>query len=301
MLEEYLRKRGIRDRSERDAALAAEPGVHDRVGEQGDPADPRGARDRADDVLQRRGRSTRRPHTVTSLEGEKAEYDLLVAGAAASRAAGRDRLGPRGRRRLAADRPPHAAGRGPGAHLRDGRRDRPADQQERFDGALRGAGRREPDRVAGSGHAPRRPTTADASCASWRPGNRKATALRFDYEHPPTPPKPSTVWHSAKWMFNRLYWETVPQGRIPRAHRRAGRRRRQTMSATDRQDARPEGAVLPAADRQDGAGDQGAAARRADRGARHRSRVGRRLHGVVHDDRQRARGADARRTACTGS
>lgn len=46
-------------------------------------------------------------------------------------------------------------------------------------------------------------------------GNRTATVLRFDYEHPPTPPKPSTVWHVAKWMFNRLYWETVPQGRIP--------------------------------------------------------------------------------------
>ncbi len=46
-------------------------------------------------------------------------------------------------------------------------------------------------------------------------GGRKATALRFDYEHPPVPPKPSVLWHSAKWMFNRLYWETVPQGRIP--------------------------------------------------------------------------------------
>jgi sulfide:quinone oxidoreductase len=46
-------------------------------------------------------------------------------------------------------------------------------------------------------------------------GNRRATALRFDYEHPPTPPKPSRRWHAAKWIFNRLYWETVPQGRIP--------------------------------------------------------------------------------------
>jgi sulfide:quinone oxidoreductase len=46
-------------------------------------------------------------------------------------------------------------------------------------------------------------------------GDGKATALRFDYEHPPTPPQPSRLWHSAKWLFNRLYWETVPQGRIP--------------------------------------------------------------------------------------
>jgi sulfide:quinone oxidoreductase len=46
-------------------------------------------------------------------------------------------------------------------------------------------------------------------------GDRKATVLRFDYEHPPAPPQPNNVWHAAKWMFNRLYWETVPQGRMP--------------------------------------------------------------------------------------
>jgi sulfide:quinone oxidoreductase len=46
-------------------------------------------------------------------------------------------------------------------------------------------------------------------------GGGKATALRFDYEHPPVPPKPGRIWHWAKWMFNRLYWETVPKGRLP--------------------------------------------------------------------------------------
>jgi sulfide:quinone oxidoreductase len=46
-------------------------------------------------------------------------------------------------------------------------------------------------------------------------GDGRATALRFDYEHPPIPPRPSRAWHAAKWMFNRLYWETIPQGRIP--------------------------------------------------------------------------------------
>ena len=46
-------------------------------------------------------------------------------------------------------------------------------------------------------------------------GGRKATVLRFDYEHPPAPPQPNRLWHSAKWMFNRLYWTTVPQGRLP--------------------------------------------------------------------------------------
>jgi sulfide:quinone oxidoreductase len=46
-------------------------------------------------------------------------------------------------------------------------------------------------------------------------GDGKATSLRFDYKHPPIPPKPNRAWHVAKWLFNRLYWETVPQGRLP--------------------------------------------------------------------------------------
>jgi sulfide:quinone oxidoreductase len=46
-------------------------------------------------------------------------------------------------------------------------------------------------------------------------GNGKATVLRFDYEHPPVPPEPNRGWHMAKWIFNRAYWETVPQGRLP--------------------------------------------------------------------------------------
>jgi sulfide:quinone oxidoreductase len=46
-------------------------------------------------------------------------------------------------------------------------------------------------------------------------GDGRATALRFDYAHPPVPPTPSRHWHAAKWAFNRLYWDVVPQGRIP--------------------------------------------------------------------------------------
>ena len=46
-------------------------------------------------------------------------------------------------------------------------------------------------------------------------GDGRATTLRFDYEHPPVPPQPSRLWHTAKWLFNRLYWGTIPQGRIP--------------------------------------------------------------------------------------
>jgi sulfide:quinone oxidoreductase len=46
-------------------------------------------------------------------------------------------------------------------------------------------------------------------------GDGKATVLRFDYEHPPVPPEPNRGWHLAKWIFNRAYWEMVPQGRLP--------------------------------------------------------------------------------------
>ena len=53
-------------------------------------------------------------------------------------------------------------------------------------------------------------------------GDGKATALRFDYEHPPVPPTPSRHWHVAKWLFNRLYWVTVPQGRIPERAAKGG-------------------------------------------------------------------------------
>jgi sulfide:quinone oxidoreductase len=53
-------------------------------------------------------------------------------------------------------------------------------------------------------------------------GRGRATALRFDYEHPPVPPKPRRHWHMAKWLFNRLYWVTVPQGRIPERASRGG-------------------------------------------------------------------------------
>lgn len=45
-------------------------------------------------------------------------------------------------------------------------------------------------------------------------GGGRATSLRFDYAHPPVPPQPSRLWHWAKWIFNRAYWVTVPQGRV---------------------------------------------------------------------------------------
>jgi sulfide:quinone oxidoreductase len=45
-------------------------------------------------------------------------------------------------------------------------------------------------------------------------GDGKGTLLRFDYNHPPHPPKPNRIWHLGKLAFNKAYWLTVPRGRI---------------------------------------------------------------------------------------
>jgi sulfide:quinone oxidoreductase len=46
-------------------------------------------------------------------------------------------------------------------------------------------------------------------------GRGQATTIRFDYTHPPTSPSPSRFWHWGKALFNKTYWHTVPQGRLP--------------------------------------------------------------------------------------
>jgi len=45
-------------------------------------------------------------------------------------------------------------------------------------------------------------------------GDGKGTLLRFDYEHPPRPPKPNALWHLGKLVFNKTYFHTVPRGRV---------------------------------------------------------------------------------------
>lgn len=45
-------------------------------------------------------------------------------------------------------------------------------------------------------------------------GDGKGTLLRFDYEHPPKPPKPNAMWHLGKIVFNKTYFHTVPKGRV---------------------------------------------------------------------------------------
>jgi sulfide:quinone oxidoreductase len=45
-------------------------------------------------------------------------------------------------------------------------------------------------------------------------GHGRATTISFDYDHPPVSPAPSVFWHWAKALFNKSYWHTVPQGRL---------------------------------------------------------------------------------------
>jgi sulfide:quinone oxidoreductase len=46
-------------------------------------------------------------------------------------------------------------------------------------------------------------------------GQGEATTIRFDYNHPPVSPRPSRLWHWGKALFNKTYWHTGPQGRLP--------------------------------------------------------------------------------------
>jgi sulfide:quinone oxidoreductase len=74
------------------------------------------------------------------------------------------------------------------------------------------------ERVAAAVHGrvpdPVRGTYTGKVVCFFEVGDGKGTLLRFDYNHPPRPPRPSRMWHLGKIVFNKLYWHTVPQGRV---------------------------------------------------------------------------------------
>lgn len=45
-------------------------------------------------------------------------------------------------------------------------------------------------------------------------GHGQATFLWFDYEHPPKPPKPRRLWHLEKAALNTFYWQLIPPARV---------------------------------------------------------------------------------------
>jgi sulfide:quinone oxidoreductase len=213
LLDEYLRKRGIRDRSEvrllsplnraftiESASAVVQP-IMERRGiglstffnvEEVDPSS----------------------HTVSSLEGEKEEYDLLVlvpphrGQSVVSDSGLGDPSGwlPTDRYTLQVEGHERIYAMGDATNLPISK----SGSTAHFEAPV--VASRIASLVAGT--APRTNYGGRVMCFL-ETGNRAATVLRFDYEHPPAPPQPSRLWHSAKWLFNRLYWETVPRGRMP--------------------------------------------------------------------------------------
>jgi len=68
-------------------------------------------------------------------------------------------------------------------------------------------------RVSGRTPHPRESIYTGKVMCFFEVGDGKGTLLRFDYEHPPTPPTPSRVWHLGKVLFNKTYFRVVPRGR----------------------------------------------------------------------------------------
>ncbi len=213
MLEEHLRRRGIRDRSELTllspinravtigpASRLVEPIMRDRgirlvTFFNVEAVDPRAG-------------------TVSSLEGEEAQYDLLVLvpphrGQAVVEASGLgDASGwlPTDRCTLQVEGQEGVFALGDATNLPISK----SGSTAHFEAPVVAS------RIASLVRrtAPRSNYGGRVLCFLETGGGR-ATVLRFDYERPPAPPRPSRLWHAAKWTVNRLYWETVPKGRVP--------------------------------------------------------------------------------------
>jgi sulfide:quinone oxidoreductase len=212
MVEQYLRDRGMRERSEvkllspLNRAFTVEP-----------------ASKMVQPILDRRGvelttffnveavDEARR--TVTSIEGESFPYDLLVLvpphrGAAVVEASGLGGPGgwvPTDRATLQHQRHERIFAIGDATDLPISK----SGSTAHFEAPVVAS------RIASlvRGTAPKEAYEGRVMCFL-EVGEGKATALRFDYQHPPVPPEPSRLWHWAKWAFNRAYWVTVPQGRV---------------------------------------------------------------------------------------
>jgi sulfide:quinone oxidoreductase len=213
MVDEYLRKRGLRERS--DVRLLSPLNRAFTIESASKVIQP---------LMEQRGIGLETffnvesvdpsAHVVTSLEGDKAEYELLVlvpphAGAQVITDSDLgDTSGwlPTDRHTLEVEGTERVFAMGDATNLPISK----SGSTAHFEAPVVAS------RIASlvKGTAPKTNYGGKVMCFL-ETGNRKATVLRFDYEHPPAPPRPNALWHSAKWMFNRLYWTTVPQGRLP--------------------------------------------------------------------------------------
>jgi sulfide:quinone oxidoreductase len=213
MVDQYLRQRGVRDRS--GITLLSPLNRAFTVESASKLVQP---------IMQRRGIGLETffnvetvdasAGTVSSLEGDKADYDLLVLvpphrGQQVIEASGLGDAGgwvPTDRATLAHRHHQRIFAIGDATDLPISK----SGSTAHFEAPVVAS------RIASliQGTAPRANYGGRVMCFL-ETGDGRATALRFDYAHPPVPPAPSRGWHAAKWLFNRLYWDTVPQGRIP--------------------------------------------------------------------------------------
>jgi sulfide:quinone oxidoreductase len=213
MLDQYLRKRGVREASQ--VTLLSPLSRAFTIESASKLVQP---------IMQRRGIGLETffnvesvdpsAATVSSLEGDKAAYDLLVlvpphAGQAVIVASGLGDAGgwvPTDRATLQHQQHERIFALGDATDLPISK----SGSTAHFEAPVVAS------RIASlvRGTAPRTAYGGRVMCFL-ETGDGRATALRFDYEHPPVPPAPSRRWHAAKWAFNRLYWATVPSGRIP--------------------------------------------------------------------------------------
>ncbi len=219
MLDQYLRQGGVRDRSQ--VTLLSPLNRAFTIESASKLVQP---------IMERRGIGLETffnvesvdpsAHTVSSLEGDKANYDLLVlvpphAGQEVIAASGLGDAGgwvPTDRATLAHRDHERVFAIGDATDLPISK----SGSTAHFEAPVVAS------RIASlvRGTAPKVNYGGRVMCFL-ETGDGRATALRFDYRHPPVPPAPARHWHAAKWAFNRLYWDTVPQGRIPEGRGRA--------------------------------------------------------------------------------
>ena len=223
LIEAELRERGLRDQSELHYCSPIGAGLHHRVGQRDGDSGAREEGHRAAHVLQRGGHRPRAQDRPAASRARSwpttcsSSCRRTRAPRCSSTAAWRRRraAGCRPTRRRSTSRAARTSGPSatpPTCRLSKAGLHRP----------LRGARHRRARGGARPGRAsrtPRRAVYTGKVMCFFEVGDGKGTLLRFDYEHPPTPPTPSRLWHLGKIVFNK----TLLPHRAARPRRHASR------------------------------------------------------------------------------